>query len=475
MRFNSLAFRLFAASALWTLIVLPITGWVLNSIYRQEVERVFDLRLDTAWWALVNLSVGPGESSPREPAASAFGDPSYNVRFSGWYWQISSADAGADPPTVLISPSLQGEHLSFPASSAPGTPGAAYEIADGIGPQGERVRYCSKVITFGQGPAAKHYRYIVTGNLTETDVTLLRFRGTLILALTLLGAGLVSATLFQVRYGLRPLRAIEQGLGDIRSGKAMRLEGEFPTEIVPLQRELNALLKSNQDVIERARTHVGNLAHALKTPLSVLTNEAASDQSQLGRKVAEQTKIMRDQVQHHLDRARMVARTGTLGGVTDVKPIVDALARVLGRIHAEKGLRIAANCEDGLAFQGEKQDLEEMLGNLMDNACKWAKTQIQIKAARASPAKRGDPAAFILEVADDGPGLSDTERAEAKQRGKRLDESKPGSGLGLSIVSELAGLYNGRLDLDLATLGGLSARLTLPAASGHSPQAKTGV
>ena len=461
MRLNSLAFRLFAASALWTLIVLPITGWVLNSIYRQEVERVFDLRLDTAWWALVNLSVSPGETTPREPAATAFGDPSYNVRFSGWYWQISAVDPGALP---LISPSLQGEHLDFPTSATTSTPAAAYDIADGTGPQGERIRLFSKVLTFGEGTAARHYRYIVTGNLTEADVTLLRFRGTLILALTLLGAGLVAATLFQVRYGLRPLRAIEQGLGDIRSGRAMRLEGEYPTEIVPLQRELNALLKSNQDVIERARTHVGNLAHALKTPLSVLTNEASADKGALGRKVAEQAAIMRDQVQHHLDRARMVARTGTLGGVTDVKPVVDALARVLGRIHGEKGLAITASCEESLTFQGEKQDLEEMLGNLMDNACKWAKSRIEITAARVSTSRRGEPAALSIEVADDGPGLNDAERAEARQRGKRLDESKPGSGLGLSIVTELAGLYSGRLDLDRSPTGGLTARLTLPAA-----------
>ena len=466
MRLNSLAFRLFAASALWTLFVLPVTGWVLNSIYRQEVERVFDLRLDTAWWALVNLSVGPGSTTPKEPAATAFGDPSYDVRFSGWYWQISPADPG-DASPVLISSSLQGEHLVFPASAATNTPGASYAIADSTGPQGEQIRLFSKVLTFGEGLAAKHYRYIVSGNLTEADVTLLRFRGTLILALTLLGVGLVFATLFQVRYGLRPLRAIEQGLGDIRSGKAMRLEGEYPTEIVPLQRELNALLKSNQDVIERARTHVGNLAHALKTPLSVLTNEANADRSPLGRKVTEQTRIMHDQVQHHLDRARMVARTGTLGGVTEVKPVVEALARVLGRIHGEKGLTITATCEDALSFQGEKQDLEEMLGNLMDNACKWAKMRIEIKAAGGAPAKRGEPATLTIEVADDGPGLSDTERADAKQRGKRLDESKPGSGLGLSIVSELAGLYNGRFDLDRAESGGLSARLTLPAASSH--------
>jgi len=468
MRINSLAFRLIAASALWTLIVLPITGWVLSSIYRDDVERVFDLRLDTAWWALVNLSVSPGSTTPREPGATAFGDPSYNVRFSGWYWQIESTDPGPDPPVLLISPSLQGDHLVFPKSATRIAPGGSYDIADGVGPEGQRVRYLSKVITFGEGLAAHHYRYIVTGNLTEADVSLQRFGGTLALALVLLGVGLVAATVFQVRYGLKPLRAIEEGLGAIRSGKAMRLEGELPTEIVPLQRELNALLRSNQDVIERARTHVGNLAHALKTPLSVLTNESRGDGTPLGQKVAEQTTIMRDQVQHHLDRARMVARTGTLGSVTEVRPVLEALARVLTKVHAEKGLEFVLACEPGLAFQGEKQDLEEMLGNLMDNASKWAKARVEVTAVRGAPAGREPEPGLSIEVADDGPGLTDAERAEVGRRGTRLDETKPGSGLGLSIVSELAGLYGGRLSLDRAKLGGLAAKLALPVSVSHS-------
>jgi signal transduction histidine kinase len=353
--------------------------------------------------------------------------------------------------------------LDFPSTVGVATSGP-YDIADGVGPQGERIRMYSKPITFGQGTGAKQYRYIVSGNLTEADVTLRRFRSTLALALTLLGAGLVGATFFQVRYGLRPLRQIEEGLGAIRSGKAMRLEGDLPAEILPLQRELNALIKSNHEVIERARTHVGNLAHALKTPISVLTNEARSDTSPFGRKVAEQVGIMRDQVQHHLDRARMVARTGTLGDVTEVKPVIDALTRVLAKIHGEKGLQLVATCDDKLSFQGEKQDLEEMLGNLLDNACKWARSRVEVRAARGPEGKRGEPRMVVLSVEDDGPGLSDAERKLARQRGKRLDETKPGSGLGLSIVSELVGLYSGQFDLDRSELGGLKARLRLPAA-----------
>jgi len=463
MRLNSLAFRLFAASALWSMLVLPLAGYLLQSNYRQEVERVFDLKLDTAWWALVTLSVNPGAKEPIEPTATAFGDPQYNVRYSGWYWQIAPEDASAAGAKVMASASLQGEQITFPVASATVSAGNPYVSADGTGPQGERIRMFSKVVTFGEGAKAKRYRYLVTGNLTETDVTLQGYSSTLTLTLSLLGIGLVFATLFQVRYGLRPLRAIERGLGDIRSGKAMRLEGDLPEEIIPLQRELNALITSNHEVIERARTHVGNLAHALKTPLSVLTNESRGDKSPLERKVTEQVGIMRDQVQHHLDRARMVARTATLGGVTEVRPVVDSMVRVLTKIHADKGIQLSGSCEEALSFQGEKQDLEEMLGNLTDNACKWARSRVELRASRIS-GKRGTPDELLLQVDDDGPGLSDNERVEARQRGKRLDETKPGSGLGLSIVTELTGLYKGQFELERSPLGGLQARLRLPAA-----------
>ena len=469
MRFNSLAFRLVALSALWSLLVLPLAGYLLQSNYRQDVERVFDLRLDTAWWALVNLSVSPGGTDPVEPTASAFGDPSYNVPNSGWYWQIKP-EGQMPGGKVLISASLQGENLAFPKSGFSEPSGSSYAIADVEGLQGEEVRMFSKVITFGEGENAKKYRYIVTGNLSEADVTLRRFRSTLTLALSLLGVGLVVATLFQVRFGLRPLRAIERGLNDIRAGKATRLEGDLPDEIIPLQRELNELITANHEVIERARTHVGNLAHALKTPLSVLTNEASADKTPLGRKVSEQTRIMRDQVQHHLDRARMVARTNTLGSVTDVKSVIDPMVRVLERINKDKGIKVTVDCwvddkPGKILFQGEEQDLQEMLGNLLDNAFKWAKERIALRVTPATAAaKRGEARWIVIDVEDDGPGLTEPERVKAKQRGQRLDETKPGSGLGLSIVSELAGLYKGEFELGRSAMGGLKASLRLPAA-----------
>jgi len=267
------------------------------------------------------------------------------------------------------------------------------------------------------------------------------------------------ATLFQVRYGLRPLGDIRARLAAIRSGDAETLEGESPAEIQPLQKELNSLIRANQQIIERARTHVGNLAHALKTPLSVITNEARERDDPFAHKVSEQAEIMRQQVTHHLDRARVAARAGVVGHATDLKPVIDTMRGALAKIYSDHQLDLTADCPSNLHFEGEKQDLQEMIGNLMDNACKWARRRVAISAAPLD----GDRRFLCICVDDDGPGLSPDARQKAIKRGRRLDENKPGSGLGLSIVADLANLYAGDFKLEESPIGGLRAVLILPA------------
>jgi signal transduction histidine kinase len=290
------------------------------------------------------------------------------------------------------------------------------------------------------------------------------FRYRLTTALALAGIGLVAVTLFQVRFGLLPLRQIEHGLAAIRSGGASKLEGELPAEIEPLQSELNALIKSNQDIVDRARTHVGNLAHALKTPLAVITNEARGDKTGLGAKVAEQAKVMGESIQHYLDRARMAARVNVIGRVTPVAPVIDPLVRTLERIHAAKGVRISVSCPPDARFQGERQDLEEMLGNLLDNACKWARKAVSLEVEPSPSTARAHNRRLLIVISDDGPGLTREQRSRIGKRGLRLDETKPGSGLGLSIVMDLAQSYRGSCELAASPAGGLTARLDLPAA-----------
>jgi signal transduction histidine kinase len=309
------------------------------------------------------------------------------------------------------------------------------------------------------GANSSPYSYAVAGDAAEIERDLSAFRTRLIAALAVLGLGLVAATWFQVRFGLAPLRAIRHDLAAIRSGEAEKLEGQLPDEIRPLQQELNALIASNREIVERARTHVGNLAHALKTPLSVISNEARETEGALAAKVIEQAEIMRTQITHHLDRARVAARSSAIGDITDVDSVLKGLKRALDRIYEGRGLELGVSVEPGLKFQGEKQDFEEMVGNLLDNACKWAKSRVSVSAQRVDGTKKLD-----VVVDDDGPGLTATERASAVKRGQKLDETKPGSGLGLSIVADLAHLYKGRLELEPSPQGGLRARLELPAA-----------
>ncbi len=280
---------------------------------------------------------------------------------------------------------------------------------------------------------------------------------------TALGIVLLLTTVFQVRFGLAPLKRISESIADIRSGRAERLEGEFPVEIAPLARETNALIDANREIVERARTHVGNLAHAIKTPLSVIVNEAGAHIADpFAAKVMEQADVMRDQVAHHLERARIAARVSVVATVTEVAPAIEALRRTMEKIHRDRGILVEAKADPSAKFRGERQDLEEMVGNLVDNACKWAVSRVFIEVLVDPPPQAGAGPRLRIVVDDDGRGLSEAERAQVSRRGQRLDESKPGSGLGLSIVTDLAALYGGSLSLGGAPTGGLRAELVLP-------------
>jgi len=304
----------------------------------------------------------------------------------------------------------------------------------------------------------------VAGNFDELGAETTAFNRALVASLVLLGLGLVLAIFVQVRFGLRPLRGMQENLAAIRRGEAEQLRGDYPYEIRPVAEELNLLIQSNVEIVERARTQVGNLAHALKTPLSVLTNEAAGQDGALARKVREQAEVMRGQVNLYLDRARRAARARGIGAVTEVKPVLEALARTLERINRDRAVAVSASAPEGLKFRGERQDLEEMVGNLLDNACKWASRAVAVSAASVPDLAAGR-SFLAITVEDDGPGLPAEKRDEALKRGQRLDETKPGSGLGLSIVAETAAMYNGSVKLGQSGMGGLKVTLSLPSTS----------
>lgn len=459
MKFDSLAFRLFATSLGWTLLVLPLAGFLIYSLYRDDVQASFDGQLKKLVTA-INIDSMEGEGDTPVAPANRY-EPLFEVTNSGWYWQIKPLQSKTEKR--LVSASLATAVLPSPLEGGikPDTAGTRWMNA--VGPVGEPLRIVEVIDTLRHEASGERYSIVVAGPLEWLDATVYRFRNRLTSALALAGLMLIGLTFLQTHFGLLPLRRVERGLAAIRSGNATKLEGDLPAEIEPLKEEMNALIQSNQDIVDRARTQVGNLAHALKTPLAVITNEARDHESPLANKVAEQATLMRDQVGHYLDRARMAARANVVGKVTPIREVIDPLVRALERIHQDNEIKIEVTCSRELQFQGEKHDLEEMLGNLLDNGCKWARSKVWLTAT-LEPQKAASSRRFILlTIEDNGPGLTEDERKRIVKRGIRLDETKPGSGLGLSIVVDLAQSYRGALELEASSRGGLLAQLRLPA------------
>jgi signal transduction histidine kinase len=456
MRASSLALRLFLSATAWTVVILVATGIILSSIYHDAVERSFDRRLSVYLHTLVADVAAPEQSADR--GTPTVGEPLFDLPLSGWYWQITPLDAVK--PEIRSSRSLWDTGLSRlhdkDATTSPDGTRRGYVV----GPEEQRLRVLERTVDLGDDG---RYLIVVAGDPQEIDDETHAFDRALLVTFATLAVVLLLITMFQVRFGLAPLSRISQALAAIRAGTAERLEGRFPVEIAPLARETNALIDANREIVERARTHVGNLAHALKTPLSVMVNEAAGREDPLAAKVTEQANIMRDQIARHLERARLAARLKVVGSVTDIVPIVTALTRTMEKIHQGRGIAIDLDAPAEVRFRGERQDLEEMVGNLVDNACKWAQMRVSIEVAAERP-YGATPGAVRIIVDDDGPGLNPAQRDQVARRGLRLDETKPGSGLGLSIVLELAALYGGNLLLGTAPIGGLRAELVLPAA-----------
>jgi signal transduction histidine kinase len=302
----------------------------------------------------------------------------------------------------------------------------------------------------------------VAANAEVIQTQIARFEYALAATFLALALALIGSTALAVRFGLRPLRELRRGVAAIRRGEAERIAGSFPQDVAPLAEEINLLLDSNRVVVERARTQVGNLAHALKTPLSVIVNEAEAKSPMLAEKVQEQAGLMTRQVSFYLERARAAARASSLSASTEVKPVVEGLVRTFEKVYRERDLAFEIGQIDGVRFRGESQDLADLIGNLLDNSGKWGRSRVLVSAEREPEPQPGQRAYFVALIDDDGPGLDPVARQTALERGRRLDESRPGSGLGLSIVVDLAAAYGGALTLEDSPLGGLRASLRLP-------------
>ncbi len=430
---------------------------ILSTLYTSQILTILDNELDrtiTTLQGAVNADAN-GQiiiDADREPS-----DPFFETPLSGRYWAVLVRGPAGIYQPVAQADSVWDGTLPWPTDTLEiVSQNAGQPLREnGVGPNDEPLRMVGQALILSE---IEHPVILVAGfDRSETDRGSLRF--TLILAATMaaIGSGFLSALLLGIRSALAPLRRIEADIADVREGRRTLMETDYPREVLPLNLELNKLLEHNRGIVERAQTHVGNLAHALKTPLAVLGNEAKGD-TPLDDVVRRQAGAMHDNVQHYLKRARAAARAQTAGARSEVAPVLNDLARLLNKLFAERQITVTVKCPKALSVRLEKQDLEEIAGNLMENACKWATNEVIVRAT---------PSDTMVDITidDDGPGLSPGERVAALKRGVRLDEAAPGTGLGLSIVTELADMYEGSFVLDEAPkIGGLRASLRLPRA-----------
>ena len=455
----SLARRIMLAAAVWGMLVLVGGALALSALYRAQTLALLEDDLEQTLITLTRemtqeeafLPDGRVTDDNRVFFAT---DARYQTQYSGRYWAIVGVDKAGEVVGDLHSKSLWDGAVPITpgmlkrALDAPGVT----QFGDAPGPAGQQVRSGAKAILIENRPTP--LVLVAAADRAQNDAAAVNFRNLLLGTMIALFGGVFAAMVAGIRYSLQPLKKLGHDIAEVREGARLKLPDDYPSEVQPLTDELNKLIDHNQEVVERARTHVGNLAHALKTPIAVLKNEAKGS-TQLDDVVRRQADAMQTNVEHYLKRAKMAARAEALGARTEVRPVLDGLARLLNRLFDAKGIEVTVVGGEGATFRGEQQDLEEMTGNLMENACKWARADVTVTVTE-------DGSELRIDVDDDGPGLTPGEREGALKRGVRLDETTPGSGLGLSIVTELAELHKGVLELDAAPSGGLRARLRFP-------------
>ncbi|MFN3943753.1 MAG: ATP-binding protein [Allosphingosinicella sp.] len=428
-------------AAIWIALLLGVGGYALDRVLTSAITRNFDAQLEYVLTALIASSeIGPdGEVFlNRPPADQRFLEP-----YSGLYFQVTGE--GFEP---FPSRSLWDRRLPV---------GPAHEdfdahLYDTDAFPMETLRIIERDVRL-PGSAVR-WRFQVAHNRDILDEQIGVLRKTMIRSFGILGLGLVILAALQAIYGLWPLRRVRRSIASIRSGEKSRIEERFPQEIEPLTEELNALLAHNEVQAEEARRHAGNLAHALKTPLTVLTSAAAADAPDLADAVRREAATMRRQVDHHLARARAIGRRSSAQARADVWPALQAVERAVSRLYEQVTIDLAGDKD--AAVRVERQDLDEMVGNLIENAAKYGGGRVFVTV-------RTTPECVEIDVEDDGRGIPEAERASIFDRGARLDTGKPGTGLGLAIVRDVAEIYGGSIRLEESEdLGGLLARLKLP-------------
>lgn len=446
---RSIAASLFWLSAGWLIVALVGTAFLLTELYSRALDTSLIETLNFHLATLVDETLQGDDPAAAEVSLT---DPRFDRPGSGWYWAIRSADGDI----VDLSASISGSTLPAVSGAFDASNTRTGVIEDEFG---TKMRMVERAVTANGVPLT----ITVTGSLDEILELVDQFRGQTLIVLGAVGIALAIMSGIVARLALRPIGRLRTAVEKVREGEAQNVTGTFPHEIAPLADEVNELLRSNAQIVERARNQVGNLAHGLKTPLAVMRNEAGASEGGLARVVLAETDKMAFIVSSYLDRARMAARTAVVGKKTDPTLVMLRLARVMEKINRDKNIKIAFERPDAQLpwFRGDEADLEEMAGNLLENACKWSRGEVAISMlAERNPNETW----LLIRIEDNGPGLTQDEAQKVLQRGVRLDEKTPGSGLGLDIVKELVDVYGGSLQLKRSRLGGLMAELRLPIA-----------
>jgi signal transduction histidine kinase len=441
---RSLTARIISLSVIWIVVALLVTAMILNILYQQHIEEHYDAHVFTHLEELVAAIESDSEGDLKmvgEPT-----DPRFHRLNSGWFWMVrqngnllaksaSLGDATLDLSTLKIN-------VNHQVQTVPGL-------------TGELLRAQLMEVTYPRG--AGSLLFIATAPKTQIADDVGDFFNHILTSFLVLFIGLSLAVVIQVRLALKPLKAIRSEIADVKAGKAKRLSQDFPNDVQPLVNELNYLLDHNEQLLKRARNQLGDLAHAVKNPLTVIRNEARQITTEQGQLILDQSHVMASSIDHCLSRARAYGKMDILGFRTSVKDVIEDLVYAVERIYHDRGIEIRLSGVEGCCFRGESQDIEEMAGNLIDNACKWAKSRVDIHC-------KTDGGRFLLSIVDDGPGISEDKLEHVMHRGNKLDDSVPGHGQGLGIVEDIADLYGGSLKLGRSPLGGLQADLELPAA-----------
>ena len=448
MLFNSIRFRIGIASLVAIAVALVLAGSVISNLFREHATRQFQATLQSHFFQMASLATRDPKTHTLTFGA-ALGEPRWLTPFSGLYWQANISDG-----TTIRSRSLWDTTLSIRPLNQ-GDQAVFYGIHTN---QGQQLMALSKALVL-DGTVPTPFLLTVAADTTELDQSIHQFQSKIQWYLAILAIALLSIVLWQMTIGLSPLSQLKKAMLRLRAGDSIAIEGRFPNEFSPLVDDFNSVLEQNHQLVTKARTKAGNLAHAIKTPLAVITNALESKTISDGdfrQLVLEQTTLAKEQIDWSLARAKTITRTRNITLKTPVISAVQSIVRVMEKVYAEKSLAIAVEVlATSIQFNGEERDLHEIVGNLIDNACKWASKRVLISI--------GPQHQWVcLSIEDDGPGISSDHYSHVVQRGTRLDALTPGTGLGLAIVDDLVTIYGGSIHMSQSPLGGLKVTVKLP-------------